>query len=135
MFYALWQGIRILVLFSWGENTRCSIVYIKIRFPCPATVYFFNSFTWFNKTGPIFPLLSRTLFFRNWPYLQNDLLWHIIKSVDAKNKYEWPVHTADITLKHFLLNSYYMDFLLKKYSNHGDTFCSRLFTSYVHGQG
>ena len=38
LFYASWQGIRILVLFSWGKNERCSIVYIRIRFPCPATV-------------------------------------------------------------------------------------------------
>ena len=25
-FYASWQGIRILVLFSWGKNARCCIV-------------------------------------------------------------------------------------------------------------
>ena len=38
LFYASWQEIRILVLFGWGKNARCSVVLLSIRFFRPATV-------------------------------------------------------------------------------------------------
>ena len=41
LFYASWQEIRILVLFGWGKNARCSVVLLSIRFFRPATVLAF----------------------------------------------------------------------------------------------
>ena len=53
LFYASWQGIRILVLFSWRKNARCSVVLLSIRFPCRTIVQpapGSKMYLW-NKTG------------------------------------------------------------------------------------
>ena len=38
LFYASWQEIRILVLFSWRKNARCSVVLLSIRKTCHSRV-------------------------------------------------------------------------------------------------
>ena len=70
-FYASWQGIRILVLFSWGKNAHCSIVYIRIQFPCPATVCDTHNFCKFHLK--VFYMHKQTLK-SMWYYTDHNLI-------------------------------------------------------------